>query len=607
MDYAKVKSVAKHVEVQGPKLDQLVLRTMAKVAAVVGGTLGPGGRPVMIERQEFGLPPILTKDGVTVFGSLGDSDPVAQCLIEVSRDAAGRTATEAGDGTTTATILSESIVRLMKEYCAENRRVSPQYVVRQIERTFRDVIEPAIVGVKDEEGNVVKPGLSRTVDLEKDQDLLLAVAEVSANGDTELAKAVMECFDYTGDQGNVTIVEVPGRSHYEVEHVQGFTIGMGYERSCAKLYPKFINDQGTQRCVLENPVFLLYNGKINEMHHLVPLMEQVLAAGANPEQFGLQKSFPNNVVVVATGFSENVIANFALNFSEVRGMKIFPLVVPNDSPQSSAQLEFLRDLAGVTGAVILDQVSKPLQKAELSDLGVGCSLFESNRYRSNVVGFSDEQALQLRVSEVEQQLKNPESELDQRLLQERLAKLSGGLARLKVFGSSNGETKEKRDRAEDAVCAVRGAIQHGCLPGGAWTLLKLCDKRIMPETPVNDHILREAFMAPILRLIENSGVVENSPEVANIIDPITLAIGEDRALVYDFLELKHVDPYEGGILDSTPAVLEALRNAISIASQIGTLGGCVVYKRDAELERTEARANAQWERDAGSNPADERP
>jgi chaperonin GroEL len=595
VDYAKVKSVAKHVEVEGPELDRVVLSTMAKIAKAVGGTLGPGGKTSLIERYEHALPPFLTKDGVTVFRALGFKNPIAHCVMEMARDASVKTANEAGDGTTTATILSEAIVRLMKEFCSKNRRVSPQWVVRQLEKTFRDVVEPAV------------RALSRKVDLETDLALLRAVAQVSANGDVELADAVMKCFEYAGDQGNVTIVEVSGPSKYEVEHVQGFTVNMGYERSCAKMYPKFINDPGTQRCVMENPVFLLYNGKINEFQHLMYVMEQVLAAESRPQDFGLKKPFPSNVVVVATGFSENVIANMAMNFSEARGMNIFPLVVPNDSPQSSAQLEFLRDLAGVTGAVILDQVSKPLQKAELADLGVGCSLFECTRYRSNIVGFSDEGALMLRVGEVEQQLKNPESELDRQLLQERLAKLSGGLARLKVFGSSNGETKEKRDRADDAVCAVRGAIKHGCLPGGAWTLLKLCDERVLPSNVVNDEILRPAFMAPIMRLIENSGIVEDSPQVAAVIDPIVKAIAEDKVKVYDFLENKHVDPYEGGILDSTPAVLEAIRNAVSIASQLGSLGSCVVFERDQELERSEARASAQWARDVSENPADDRP
>lgn len=592
MDYAKVKSVAKQVEVSGPRLDEIILATMKKIADVVGGTLGPGGKPVLIERSEHGLPPFLTKDGVTVFRSLGFDNAIAHCLMEVSRDASVRTANEAGDGTTTATILSEAIVRLTKDYCKRNPRVSPQRVVRLLEKTFVEIIEPT---VKE---------LSRSLNLESDQGLLHSIAQISANGDAALADAVMECFEVTGDQGNVTIVTEGGKAHYEVEHIQGYPIMMGYEESCKKLYPKFINDPGTQRTLLENPAFLLYHGRINEIRDLVPIIEQTLSAFQSPATYGLDKPFTPHLVVVATGFSEGVLATCAMNFDDPRAPRVFPLLVPNVSPQHNAQFEFLRDLAGVTGATLCDPISKPLATVTLDDLGVGCEMFECSRARSNVLGFADEGALQMRLEEVQQQLQSPDSELDANLLQERIAKLSGGIARLKVVGSSNADLAEKRDRAEDAVCAVRGAVKFGCLPGGAWTLLKLLS--VLPDDAIINNILRPAFAAPFKRLVENSGFTTEEEGYA-ILDPILAGIKNGRDIVYDFLESKHVDAFEGGILDSTPAVLEAIRNAISSASQIGTMGGVVVFKRDDELERTEARANSQWLREANTNPADDRP
>lgn len=592
MDYAKVKSVAKQVEVEGPDLDAIILATMAKIAKVVGGTLGPGGKPVLIERYEHGLPPFLTKDGVTVYRSLGFENAIAHCLMEVSRDASIRTANEAGDGTTTATILSEAIVRLTKEYCKKNPRVSPQRVVRHLQKTFRETIEPAV------------QELSRALNLESDQGFLRSIAQVSGNGDSDLADAVMECFDVTGDQGNVTIITEGGPDGYEVEHIQGYPIAMGYEESCKKLYPKFINDPGTQRTLLEKPAFLLYHGRINEIRDLVPIIEQALSAYQSPTTYGLDKPFTPHLVVVATGFSEGVLATCAMNFDDPRAPRVFPLLVPNNSPQTNAQGEFLMDLAAVTGATLCDPISKPLATVRLEDLGVGCELFECSRSRSNIVGYADEGALQLRLEEVQQQLQNPDSELIANLLQERIAKLSGGIARLKVVGSSNADLNERRDRAEDAVCAVRGAVKSGCLPGGAWTLLKL--QTLLDDDPINNHILRPAFTAPFKRLVENSGILTDE-EGARVLDPILLGIKNDKPIVYDFLESKHVDAFEGGILDSTPAVLEAIRNAISSASQIGTMGGVVVFKRDAELERTEAKATSQWLREANTNPADERP
>ena len=595
MEYGKVKSVSKHIDPKGPHLRKIVAETMRTIADVVGATLGPGGQAVLIERYEHGMPAIITKDGVTVFRALGFDHPTAHCVMEAARDAAVHTANEAGDGTTTATILSEAIVRLIDEYCSKNKRVSPQRIVRHLETTFRDYIEPAIKQLS----------VKAKLDDEAGERMLRAVATVSANGDKELSDAVMNCFGYTGDDGNVTIMEVAGPSHYEEEHIQGFPIGIGYEDSCSKFYNKFINDPGSQRAVLDKPAFLLYNGRINEIQQLVSLISQTVEAYQRPSDFGLDEPFTHNIVIVATGYSDTVLASLGMTFEDPGSQNVFPLQIPNNSPQSNAQNEFLLDLSAVTGAPICDPVSKPLAELTLADLGTGCEMFEASRFRSTIVGFSDEFLLEQRIGELKQQLSNPESQLDALYLNERVAKLSSGIARLKVFGSSNVELKEKRDRAEDAVCAVRGAIKHGCLPGGAWTLLKLC--QILPHNDFNDAILRRAFLAPFDRLMVNSGIVLESLEAERIVEAILQGIKDDKPVVYDFLESKHVNPYEGGILDSTPAVLEAIRNAISIAALLGTLGGVVVFNRDGELERLEARASAQWAREVGSNPADDRP
>ncbi len=576
MEYSKVKSVAKEVRSSGPALDALILKTMKTIADVVGATLGPGGRPVLIERYEHGLPPFLTKDGVTVFRALGFPNATEHCIMEVARDASIRTATEAGDGTTTATILSEAIVRNTKDFCKRNQRVSPQRVMRRLEAVFRANIEPVI------------RSLSTKADLEDEgagRDMLLAVARVSANGDADLAKAVMECFDVTGDEGNVTIVESAGASHYEVEEIDGFAIGVGYDRSAGKFCTAFINDPGTQRCVLNKPVFLLYHGRLSEIQTIKLLMESVGSAWQN-------QSFNHNVVVVATGFSESVIANLAANFSREDTINVVPLLVP-ESPQSNGQLQFLQDLQAVVGARILDPVQAPAENATIEDLGPGVEMFEASRFRSSVIGHVDDTLLDVRISQLKNQAKSPESELDGVWLRERIAKLAGGIAKLKVVGSSNGEMKEKRDRAEDAVCAVRGAIQNGCLPAGAWTLLKLCET--MPHDEIIDNILRPAFLAPFERLMLNCGITE--PEEAQaILGPILEALKTDHPVVYDFLEQKHVDPFKDGLLDSTPAVLEAVRTAISNAGVLGTMGATVVFMRDGDLERSEAKATASWMR-----------
>ncbi len=586
MEYSKVKSAPKSIVTKGPGLNRIVLKTMETISSIVGATLGPGGQPVLIERFEHGLPALVTKDGVTVFRALGFDDPAAQTIMETARDASVRTASEAGDGTTTATILSEAIVRNIHRYCYQNKRVSPQRVVRHLEKTFRDHVEPAV------------KRLSRTVELGTDEGdrLLKAVAGVSSNGDSDLADAVMECFEITGDEGNVTILESSGSSRYEVEKIEGFSIAMGYEESCAKFYAKFINDPGTQRTIMEKPVFLLYHGRINEIQTVALLMEQVGSAWQTTQ-------FNHNVVLVATGFSETVLGNLAANFSYEGSINVFPLLAPM-SPQSNGQLQFLMDVAAVTGAKILDPLNAPIEMASLDDLGPGVAAFEASRFRSSILGYADATLLEMRVDELKSGLESPESELDAILIRERIAKLAGGIAKLRVIGASNGELKEKRDRAEDAVCAVRGAIKHGCLPGGGWTLLKLCS--VLPKDDIIDQVLRTAFMEPFTRLLQNCGITEPEESRA-IMEPILVGLQTDTPIVYDFLERKHVNAYDSGILDSTPAVLEAIRSSISIASLLGTLGGTVVFKRDAALEREEAKATAAWLRDANTNPADERP
>jgi chaperonin GroEL len=583
MDYKKVKSTGKRIEVNGPRLKKVILETLKNISDIVGSTLGPCGRVVIIERYENGVPPVITKDGVTVFQSLGYEDPAAHCIMETARDAAKRTATEAGDGTTTATILAESIVRHLYAYSEANKKISPQLIVRHLEKTFRDHIEPLITS------------LSRKAnpDTVEGKRLLKAVATISANGDVDLADAVLKCFEFCGDEGNVTISENSGPSRYEVERVEGFPIMIGYDDCTMRYSPAFINEGATQRCVLDRPVFILYHGHLSNTQTVQMLLEKV-------GFFWQQKKYDHpNVVLVATGFSDSVLADLATNFPLPHTINVFPLMVP-PSPFSNGQLEFLKDLQAVTGAKILDAISNPPERAELEDLGPGVTRFEVTRFRSSIIGHADPDLLGMRVEELEQHLLAPESELDEKVIRKRKANLASGIANLKVFGASNGELKEKRDRADDAVCAVRGAIKAGCLPGGAWTLLKVLHE--LPDNDINRVVLAKSLMEPFKRLLSNCGVYD--VKVAeDILAGIMTPIAADQApVVYDFLKWAHVDPYEGGVLDSTPAVLEAIRNSISIASQHGTLGGLVVIPRDSELERQEARSTAQFMRDTVDEP-----
>jgi chaperonin GroEL len=239
--------------------------------------------------------------------------------------------------------------------------------------------------------------------------------------------------------------------------------------------------------------------------------------------------------------------------------------------------------------------------------------FESFRFRSTVVGRPDELLLQSRVDELRQQQKNAESQYDGQILAERIGILTGGIAKIRVYGASSGELREKRDRTEDAVCAVRGASEHGVLPGGGWTLLKLARMFFRPglfgfmRLPMNWdsrriclEILVPSLEEPVRKLLQNAG--KSGREVEKIIRTLY----RDDSIVYDALEMQFVRPFESGILDSTPAVLEAIRNSLSIASLLGTLGGCVVFPRDEALERQEARETSDFMNSANYNEADER-
>ena len=588
MNYNKVKSVAKRVESNSNRIEKIVLETMESISEIVGSTLGPCGRAVLIERQEVNMPPILTKDGVSVFKSLGFEDPVKHSIMEAARDAASKTAATAGDGTTCCSILAEAIVANINNYCKRNPRVSPQKVIRRLSDVFYNYIEPTITS------------LSIKADLATDdgKKLLHSVAKISANGDVDLANAVMECYDKVGDEGNVVIMELSGRSHYEVEKIDGYTIYTGYEDCCGAYFPKFINDAVNQKCVLENPAFIVYHGKITDFPVMTLLLESIGQA------WGAGDFKHRNIVLVATGFSDGVLGQLAINFAHPQTLNVYPLLAPLDMLPNS-QLHFMKDICAITGAELFDPLNKPLETATLDDLGTGLELFEASRGKSNVIGYANEDLILLRVDELKAYVENAFSDIDQRLLQERIGKLTGGLAKLKVYGSSNGETKEKRDRAEDAVCAVKGAIKHGCLPGGGWALLKLLNGLKDFNDPVIDQVLAPALGEPITRLFGNCGMNDN--DIKEVLAPIQDALLNNVILVYDALDNKHVDPIEGGILDSTPAVLEAIRNSLSIAGLLGTLGGVIVFPRDHQLERQEAIDTNEFMRSGNVNEADLRP
>jgi chaperonin GroEL len=435
---------------------------------------------------------------------------------------------------------------------------------------------------------------------EKTRDLLEKVATVSANGDTDMAKAVMEAFEITGfsSSSHVTIQELSGPSgQYDVSLVEGFPIDKGYEESIGKFHPAFINDQANQRVVLDKPLFILFDGKINDYAQINAQLQAI--GGAYVEG----RSEFKNVVIVAHGFSEQVLNILSFNFPNPGTINIVPLKAPF-SQLANSELHFLMDLSAFTGSKIFDMQNSLADFSE-DDWGENVEKVEIYRFRTTIVGNPDETNIEVRADEIKTQMEQSESKIEKILLEERLGKLTSGIAQLKLFGSSTGELKEKADRAEDAVCAVRASINHGCLPGGCRVLVNLGLKMNELDDDVARQVIVPSLFAPFYRLLENAGYSDEEME-----EVLNMMISNNKN-VYDIENAKFGDPKKLGIFDAALAVKQALVNAVSISSVMGTLGGIVAFPRDGELERTEAKAEKDFQRtldnaDNFTNEANER-
>jgi chaperonin GroEL len=589
MSHRKAKSAPKIFLTDQKKLKKLVLDSMGEAAIMVGRTLGPGGRNILIESDYPGIPNKNTKDGVTVFKSLGAIDAYKHLIIEQARDVAQRTATEAGDGTTTATVLAYNIILNLFDFCENNPKYSPQKAARRITKVAREILVPYI--------------RSRSIPIgEENKEMLKMVAKISANGDEEMADAVIQAFEEIGygDASHVTIREVSGSPGYKVQRIDGFPIPVGYEESIGKLHNAFVNDQANQRCFLEKPLFLLFDGVLNDLITIDPLL-----AAIGTKYVEGNADF-KNIVIFAHGFSENVLTTLAFNFANPGTINVLPVMTPMAQFLNS-QTHFLYDLAAFTGAKVFglkDQVST----ATLQDLGAGMESFECYRFRSTVIGDPDPVNVEVRAEELKTMKENAESQAEKIFLEERIGKITNGIAKLTIYGGSNGELKEAHDRCEDAVCAVRSAISHGALPGGCRIALDMAFKlaQELPEGDPAREVLMPSLLALPNTLLDNAGY--NSAEIEDALAKLV----RDNELVYDIENEKFGKAEELGLFDATKAVEESLVNAVSIATVLGTMGGIVCHPRDEVFERSEAKADAEFIR-AVENPnhyvneANERP
>lgn len=674
MNHLKVRSQPTKVVIQATEALPVVLEAMQIVSEIVGSTLGPGGRPVLIEKQEYGLPPFLTKDGVTVYKSLGFENAAMDLVMEAIRDPAIHTANEAGDGTTTATILAASIVRKVHEWHQKHPDQSPQAICR----TLQAMIEDGLRFLQERSVAATMRLPDGSLDPEGNK-LLLAVAKTSANGDEDIAEASLRASQMAGDGGNVLLTEAPG-SGYKVEKVEGYSLPVGWEDTAKSLAANWFTDQAREVCRVENPRIIVYHGKLSGMTSLTPILEKVIAQyEANQGDdvalilgYGAEsgviastckekdckkalalmevtgkgvvwgcKSHPQQaepieplldecrrlgktVIVAASSFSDLVLTSFFMNFRREDSPQLVPCLIPQ-GPSSNYQLQVMHDIAAVVGATVIDPVSA--REAKLSCLGPGVSAFEMDRLRSSFEGAAHKSAtlrsdpyrqqLAARIDAVSKQVQRAASSLDRTYSQERLAKLTGGLIRLTVCGVSNADIRERRDRVEDAICAIRGATREGCLPGGCWGLFVMARYISEQYEAEVSSVLVEALREPFRRLLLNAGcskaeAIRIREEMIDKVEALSESASsagwrDAKPEIFDAITKTWIDPFEAGILDSTPAVDRAVRSAAA-QMPVGYLGGIIAFKRDDELERKEALAATAHQRAVaqGANEANER-
>lgn len=564
MLYAKSK--AKDIIHDKKDLNDIVLETIHKMAVVAGATLGPGGRIVLIDRGD--LSPLMTKDGVTVIKSMGIADSAKNIVLDAAKEISIGTAKEAGDGTTTAIILADALVTAGQKFLTGNKKYNPQRLVNELRSAYEDIAVPylkeyAVVAETPEE--------------------LRSVALISANGDGRIADAVVEAVMSAGDDGKVLIHEGDG-DIIKVDHMEGFVVTSGL-KDLGQIGPAFINDKAGQQVKMDNGHVVLYDGTLNDL--AVPARIQ----DAMADEAGMSDGKP--IVVFAHEFSDLVKDAFAKTTKG--GVTVLPIKSPRSGLPNGASM-FLHDMAAYTGATVYDPGSQDL----IDENGIG--EFEEamvNMYESFIINTPDDDAVNVRVRELKSFEAQAFGELDKQHLRAAIAKLRGGVSSIIVGGTSELEIREKKDRVEDAVEAVRSAIAEGIVPGGATTMLKIA-AILQASSDRKDSwvILEEALLAPFKILMENCG---EDPDVIlqKIVPKITSSEGLPSA-VFDANNYKVVDPFQNGIIEPAKVCRVALANALSVASLLTTIGGIVVSPRDSNMEQQLELAEASFKNMMGA-------
>ena len=560
------KSKAKDIVHDKQELNTLVGETIHKMAIVAGATLGPGGRPVLIDRGD--LSPLVTKDGVTVIKSMGIADSAKNIVLDAAKEISIGTAKEAGDGTTTAIILADALVQAGQKFLSQNNKYNPQRLVNELRLACEDIVIPYL---RDYAVTAETP------------EELKNVALISANGDERIANAVVEAVMSAGDDGKVLIHEGDG-DVIKVDHMDGFVVTSGL-KDLGQIGPAFINDKTGQQVKMDDGHVVLYDGTLNDL--AIPARIQDAVA----DEAGMTDG--KAIIVFAHGFSDLVKDKFAQTTKG--GITVLPVKSPRSGLPNGASM-FLHNMAAYTGATVYD----PGSQEDICEDGIGS--FEEalvNMYESFIINTPDDDAVDVRVRELRAHEAQAFGELDKQHIRASIAKLRGGVSSIVVGGTSELEIREKKDRVEDAVEAVRSAIAEGIVPGGATTMLKIAAiLQASEDRKQSWSILEEALQAPFRRLMDNCG--EDSDVVLQKIVPLITSSQGLPSVVFDANKYQVVDPFEAGIIEPAKVCRVALTNALSVASLLTTIGGIVVAPRDSQLENQLELAEASFKNMMGA-------
>jgi chaperonin GroEL len=537
--------------VQGEESRQAILRGVNILADAVKVTLGPKGRNVVIEKK-FGSPTI-TKDGVTVAKEIELKDGLENIGAQMVREVASKTSDVAGDGTTTATVLAQAIYREGVKTVAAG--ANPMAMKRGIEKAVT-----TICGSLDKEGNRIKGELDK-FSKPVTGDMIAQVGTISANNDETIGKIIAEAMKKVGKDGVIT-VEESKTLETQLEVVEGMQFDRGY------LSPYFVTDPERMEAIQENAYILIHEKKISSMKDILPLLEQISKSG-------------KPLLIIAEDVEGEALATLVVN--KLRGtLQVCAVKAPGFGDRRKAMLQDIATLTG--GKAITEDLGTTLENVQISDLGQSKKITVDKDNTTVIEGKGKHTEIEGRIKEIRSQVEKTTSDYDREKLQERLAKLVGGVAVIKVGAATEIEMKEKKARVEDAMHATRAAVEEGIVPGGGVALARCVsalDKlKVEGDERIGVNIVKRALVEPLRQIAENSGE-EGAIVLGKVND------SKDNNFGYNALTADYEDLVKAGVLDPTKVVRTALQNAGSIAALMLTTEALV-----AEIQEETKGASA---------------